>query len=96
MLIWGLSTIQTQYASNVIPLLNYISHLKMLQATSRDLLQAHYTNELIEAEQINALALISSRRYIQAAELLRHIQTKLLKAVPGDGSSDGSNSLQTA
>lgn len=69
--VWGLSTQQTQYASNVIPLLNYIAHLKSLLATTP--LHSLYLNELIEAEQINALALISSRRYIQAAELLRHI-----------------------
>ena len=69
--VWGLSTQQTQYASNVIPLLNYIANLKSLLATTP--LHSLYLNELIEAEQINALALISSRRYIQAAELLRHI-----------------------
>ena len=65
----GVSANSMQSAQNLIPYLNFASLLRR-----RDM-----DEEALEIEMLAGLSLLSSRRYVQAAESFRRIQTKILE-----------------
>lgn len=71
--VFGLPCTQMVQASNIIPMLNITRYFE------KNCFQAQYSEESQDAMFLTSLALISGRKFVQAIEILKKIQERLLK-----------------